>query len=97
MKKDKSVKFFLLVMIFLCVAVITGWRWMAQAATGTTADFDQITQAQITAAMGAGWNLGNTMEAFNDYGPNEEMWGNPKVTPELFTAVKNAGFKTVRI
>jgi len=37
------------------------------------------------------------MEAFNDYGPFEDAWGNPKVTPELFTAVKNAGFKTVRI
>jgi endoglucanase len=52
---------------------------------------------ELLLEMGAGWNLGNTMEAFNEYGPNEEMWGNPKVTPELFTAVKNAGFKTVRI
>lgn len=86
-----------MVLIFLSVAVITGWRWMAQAASGLTADFDHLSQAQITAAMGAGWNLGNTLEAFNDYGPNEEAWGNPKVTPELFAAVKNAGFKTVRI
>ncbi|WP_083461504.1 cellulase family glycosylhydrolase [Cellulosilyticum ruminicola] len=59
--------------------------------------FDQLSQEEITKAMGAGWNLGNTMEAFNESGPNEQMWGNPKVTPELFKAVKKAGFDTVRI
>jgi endoglucanase len=57
----------------------------------------QIDYKKLLLEMGAGWNLGNTMEAFSEYGPNEEMWGNPKVTPELFTAVKKAGFKTVRI
>lgn len=62
-----------------------------------TIGFKQLNQKQIVSVMGTGWNLGNTMEAFSDYGPNEEMWGNPKVTRELFTAVKNAGFKTVRI
>lgn len=60
-------------------------------------EFDQLNQDEIIKEMGAGWNLGNTMEAFSQYGPNEEMWGNPKVTPELFEAVKAAGFDTVRI
>lgn len=60
-------------------------------------DFISIGQAQIVAEMGAGWNLGNTMEAFTDYGPNEQAWGNPIVTPELFQAVKKAGFGSVRI
>ncbi|MCL6588593.1 MAG: cellulase family glycosylhydrolase [Firmicutes bacterium] len=78
---------FLLALIVLCIIVIPNLSPKAQAST----------QAQITAAMGAGWNLGNTMEAFTDYGPSETAWGNPTVTPQLFTAVKNAGFKTVRI
>ncbi len=57
----------------------------------------QLDYKTLLLEMGAGWNLGNTMEAFNEYGPNEEVWGNPKVTPEIFTTVKNTGFKTVRI
>lgn len=63
----------------------------------SSTDYISIGQDQIVAEMGAGWNLGNTMEAFTDYGPNEEAWGNPKVTPELFQTVKEAGFRTVRI
>lgn len=75
---------------------LTGMSVSAVGAEEIT-DFDQLNQIQITEEMGAGWNLGNTMEAFSEYGPNEEMWGNPKVMPELFAAVKNTGFNTVRI
>ncbi|HEX3045065.1 MAG TPA: cellulase family glycosylhydrolase, partial [Bacillota bacterium] len=85
--KVRSYWAFLLALIVLCIIVIPNWSPKLQAAT----------QAQITASMGAAWNLGNTMEAFTDYGPSETAWGNPTVTYELFTAVKNAGFKTVRI
>jgi endoglucanase len=84
--------------ILLIVAMLTATFIPRQGVFAeVTTDFNQLNQSQIVAAMGAGWNLGNTMEAFNDYGPNEEAWGNPKVTSELFTAVKNAGFNTVRI
>ena len=47
--------------------------------------------------MGAGWNLGNTMDAYGSSGAGETVWGNPKTTKKLIDAVKAAGFKTVRI
>src|SRR5690606_23348295 len=46
---------------------------------------------------GAGWNLGNQLEASADGYPSETAYGNPVVTEELIKAVKSAGFNTVRI
>lgn len=64
----------------------------------TTGDtMDQLNQSQIVSAMGAGWNLGNSLEANSSGTPSETAWGNPTVTKALITAVKNAGFKTIRI
>ncbi|MCL6590590.1 MAG: cellulase family glycosylhydrolase [Firmicutes bacterium] len=54
-------------------------------------------QAQITAALGAGWNLGNQLEANNNGTPSETAWGNPTITQSLINAVKAAGFKSIRI
>ena len=59
--------------------------------------FDDLNQEQITAAMGAGWNLGNQLEAANAGVPEETTWGNPIIRKELLQAVKKAGFKSVRI
>lgn len=56
-----------------------------------------MNQAQITAAMGAGWNLGNQLEANTNGTPYENAWGNPIITQTLITTVKNLGFKTIRI
>ncbi len=56
-----------------------------------------LNQAQITAAMGAGWNLGNQLEANSSGTPSETAWGNPVITQALITAVKSAGFKTIRV
>jgi len=54
--------------------------------------------------MGVGWNLGNTFDAIKgDWNKNademtvETSWGNPKTTKALFTALKEAGFSSVRI
>lgn len=47
----------------------------------------------ITEEMGVGWNLGNSLDAHG----NETAWGNPTVTRELITTVKNKGFNTIRI
>jgi endoglucanase len=52
---------------------------------------------QLVADMGAGWNLGNTLEANNNGIPSETAWGNPVVTQALINRVKAAGFKTIRI
>ncbi len=48
-----------------------------------------------------GWNLGNSLESYNDGMANhmdaETSWGNPTVTKEMIDAVKNAGFNAVRV
>ncbi len=60
-------------------------------------DWDELDQTAIAAAMGMGWNLGNQLEANSNGVPSETAWGNPVIKEELFKAVKDAGFSTVRI
>ena len=54
--------------------------------------------------MGVGWNLGNTFDAIKgawnmnaDEMTVETSWVGVKTTPEMFDALKNAGFSSVRI
>ena len=57
-----------------------------------------LENSNIIQNMGAGWNLGNALEAVTENGEvNEKAWGNPDVTKYLFKVVSEAGFKTVRI
>ncbi len=48
---------------------------------------------EIAARIQSGWNIGNTLEAIG----GETAWGNPKVSPELISLVKQSGFDAVRI
>ncbi|GIE88643.1 cellulase family glycosylhydrolase [Actinoplanes regularis] len=57
----------------------------------------QLTAPQLVADMGAGWNLGNQLEASNNGIPSETAWGNPVITQALIDRVKASGFKTIRI
>jgi len=55
-----------------------------------------------TAELGKGLNIGNTLEALNDYGrphttSQETVYGNPAINQKLLNAVAAAGFKSVRI
>jgi len=59
--------------------------------------FIDLSQSQIVTEMGAGWNLGNQLEASANGYPSETAYGNPIVTEDLIKSVKAAGFKTVRI
>jgi aryl-phospho-beta-D-glucosidase BglC (GH1 family) len=52
-----------------------------------------ISAVELSKLMSPGWNLGNSLEAIG----GETNWGNPMVNQQLLTAVKAAGFKTVRI
>lgn len=65
-----------------------------QASAGTPAQLDA---SQIVADMGAGWNLGNQLEANTNGYPSETAWGQPAVTQALIDKVRAAGFKTIRI
>ena len=58
----------------------------------------ELTGLELTAGIKAGWNIGNTLDATGGSGLTQETsWGNPKVTPELIQAVKDAGFNAVRV
>lgn len=74
---------------------------VAKAAYATVAEdltvFDNYDQDTIVANMGAGWNLGNQLEANLGGTPSETAWGNPTITQETLHMVKEAGFTTVRI
>ena len=47
----------------------------------------------ITKEMGAGWNLGNSLES--EY--NEECWGNPRTTKAMIDKISEKGFTTLRV
>ncbi|MDD4074473.1 MAG: glycoside hydrolase family 5 protein [Eubacteriales bacterium] len=53
--------------------------------------------------MGAGWNLGNTLDAHSIEPPDddilsfEQVWGNPPASREIFETVRAAGFRTLRL
>ena len=66
-------------------------------------EIPQTKSTEFAKKLGAGWNLGNTLEAC-EKGSEEKMgleseiyWGNPYTTKKTIEAVKNAGFNTVRI
>jgi endoglucanase len=56
-----------------------------------------VGDAQIVDDMGAGWNLGNSLEANANGIPSETAWNNPTVTQALIDSVQAAGFDTIRI
>ena len=70
----------------------------SQAATAEVQSaWTELDQTTITKEMGMGWNLGNQLEASNAGIPSETTWGNPTISEDLIKAVKEQGFKTVRI
>lgn len=60
-------------------------------------EWHELSQTEITAAMGMGWNLGNQLEALRNGIPYETGWGNPVITEDLLKLVKEQGFSTVRV
>lgn len=62
------------------------------------------TAAEAVANMGVGWNLGNTLDAW-DAGKGREddwlfwetYWGQARTTPELMKMMKDAGFGAIRV
>ena len=57
------------------------------------------TSKQITAEIGTGWILGNSLDATGSGNSlySETSWGNPKTTKAMIDAVKAQGFNTVRV
>ncbi|ADL50682.1 glycoside hydrolase family 5 protein [Clostridium cellulovorans] len=96
MSKGKLLKSLLLATALLATSISAGPATSVSAAT-MTSDFNQLNATQVVTAMGAGWNLGNQLEASINGIPSETAWGNPTVTQALIQKVKAAGFKTIRI
>lgn len=78
---------------------ITGGDVHTAAAADVTTEFAGDAMA-IAKDMKIGWNLGNTMDCYNvswKVNDFETAWGNLHTTKEMITAVKNAGFRTIRV
>ena len=54
---------------------------------------EALSTRNVQAKMSPGINLGNTLEAI----PTATSWGNPEPTDAYFRAVKQAGFRSIRI
>ncbi len=82
------------------------------ANSAVSGEMRSITSMELVKDMGLGWNLGNTLDVcqadrdgdgkVNEHVEegekvDETLWGNPKATKELFTALKEDGIKSVRI
>lgn len=69
-----------------------------QAAKATTQQpFRVLTAEEMVAEMGAGWNLGNTMDGHTGFTPSETIWQHVETTKEIIKTVHDQGFNTIRI
>ncbi len=75
MFKSKSLKLIFMVAV-VTFATVFSCLGSGVSAASLTNDFNQLNQSQIVSEMGAGWNLGNQLEASIDGMPGEEAWGN---------------------
>lgn len=78
----------------ICTVTVTNEKASPKQTSGKTFESAKA----LTAKMGVGWNLGNSLDAIGSYDVSSETtWGNVKTTEKLITTVKKAGFNTVRI
>lgn len=69
-----------------------------QAGTAATQQpFRVLTAEEMVAEMGAGWNLGNTMDGHTGFTPSETIWQHVETTKQIIKTVHDQGFNTVRI
>lgn len=65
--------------------------------TEETQEFQELSAEDITAQMGVGWNLGNTMDGHENMNPSETEWQSVVTTQEFIKYVHDCGFQTLRI
>ena len=103
MKKSTKRLFSLLLSVVMLLACMPAVHADAPADDGVMRE--GLSALELTRLMGNGTNLGNTMEACNTnaIAPGnspltyEVGWGQPVTTQEMLTAMKAAGFDTIRI
>ncbi len=60
-------------------------------------DFRILSGDEMMKDMGAGWNLGNTMDGHTGFMPSETIWQHVVTTKKLIKSIHDMGFHTVRI
>jgi aryl-phospho-beta-D-glucosidase BglC (GH1 family) len=55
------------------------------------------TATEIAKSVVAGWNIGNSLEAYSDKAASETGFGNPLITRTLIEGIKAAGINAVRL
>ena len=101
--------------IALCAIMILSFASCKQKTqvkyTGSASKVEQTFDFSLSAnelckTLGAGWNLGNTLDAHTEWGEwvdnpsveyQETGWNNPVTTEEMMAFVKKSGFDSVRI
>lgn len=63
----------------------------------TQQPFRVLSAQEMVEEMGAGWNLGNTMDGHTGFTPNETLWQHVETTKQVINTVHDNGFNTVRI
>lgn len=100
MRKHKKITALLLALALAVTpgaAGIPGQEGSRVRAEEDTTTFKNLNQEEIVEAMGAGWNLGNQLEANMNGTPQEDAWTGVKITERLVRTVKTKGFNTIRI
>lgn len=89
----KAISLWSVLLLMLSLSAYGSASAKVVASAPSVQELGSLTSVQLTQKMGAGWNLGNTLEAIG----GETVWGNPVATQKLIDSVKAAGFKTIRI
>lgn len=72
-------------------------EFIPSTSAGNPLPFREISGDDTVFEMGAGINLGNTMDGHSGFTPSETAWQNVVTTKENIKALHSAGFNTVRI
>lgn len=90
--------------VVLAGSVMSGLSCMVYAsddkglvAAATQQPFRVLSAQEMVQEMGAGWNLGNTMDGHTGFTPNETLWQHVETTKQVIKTVHDNGFNTIRI
>lgn len=103
MKKIKSrwksgLLFLLLFLMIFCMPTLNiKAAKVGEGVKSNPLSFRDLTVDEMVAEMGAGWNLGNTMDGHTGFTPSETLWQDVETTKELIKAVHDLGFNTIRV
>ncbi|MDE7211218.1 MAG: glycoside hydrolase family 5 protein, partial [Lachnospiraceae bacterium] len=69
----------------------------AGASAESPLPFRELSGEELTQEMGAGINLGNTMDGHTGFTPGETIWKDVKTTKKFIQSLHDMGFNTIRV